>query len=70
MKHLKSIFCVLLAAIICLTLCCCNKETTTLTKDYTRSESIPVYDFYSEETASPESYSEFSNSYSDFAARL
>ena len=70
MKHLKSILCIFLAAVMSLTLCCCSKENTSLTNDYTRSESIPVYNFYSEEIVKPESYSEFVNSYSDFAAKL
>ncbi len=70
MKHLKTIFCFLLAVTMCLSLCCCKSEDASLTAKYTRSESIPVYNFYSEETALPESYSEFANSYSNFAAKL
>ncbi len=69
MKKIKSAICIFLC-ILCLTLCCCNTKSQSLTADYRRSASIPVYNFFSEESATPENYQEFTSAYMDFAANL
>lgn len=69
MKKIKSAICILLC-ILCLTLCCCGAKSQSLTADYRRSASIPVYNFFSEESIVPENYQEFTSAYMDFAASL
>ena len=67
---MKRIFCAL-AGILCITLCCCApQDKTNLTNQYTRSDSVPVYDFYDENTELPEKYSSFKSAYYDFTAAL
>lgn len=69
MKKIKSAICIFLC-ILCLTLCCCNAKSQSLTADYRRSTSIPVYNFFAEESVIPENYQEFTSAYMDFAASL
>lgn len=69
MKIFKSLMCILLCA-LCLTLCCCNDKNHSLTGEYTRSGSVPVYNFFAEEAQTPENYQEFTSAYMDFAANL
>lgn len=69
MKLTKVISCLLLFA-LCLSLCCCAPESTSLTAEYSRSSAVPVYDFYSDEEITPENYMEFSEAYMDFAANM
>ena len=69
MKLTKVTSCILLLA-LCFTLCCCTHESTSLTAEYTRSEAVPVYNFYSNEDITPENYSNFTESYMDFAANM
>lgn len=69
MKFFKSALCLVLA-VLCLTLCCCSKESTSLTAEYTRSEAVPQYDFYSDEVITPENYEFFTKAYMDFTAKL
>ena len=69
MKKTKSAICIILC-ILCLTLCCCGAKSQSLTADYRRSTSIPVYNFFSEESVTPENYQEFVSAYMDFSANL
>lgn len=69
MKKTKSAICIFLC-ILCLTLSCCGMKSDSLTADYRRSASIPVYNFFSEESVTPENYQEFTSAYMDFAASL
>ncbi len=69
MKIFKSLMCILLCA-LCLTLCCCGEKSHSLTGEYTRSGSVPVYNFFAEEAQTPENYQEFTSAYMDFAANL
>lgn len=69
MKLTRVISCLLLAA-LCLSLCCCAPESTSLTAEYSRSSAIPVYDFYSEEEITPENYANFAEAYMNFAANM
>lgn len=69
MKAFKSVICILLS-VLCLSLCCCNAENKSLTADYSRSGAVPVYDFFAEESVTPENYQEFTSAYMDFAANL
>lgn len=69
MKIFKSLMCILLCA-LCLTLCCCNEQSQSLTAEYTRSGSVPVYNFFADEPQTPENYQEFTAAYLDFAASL
>ncbi|MBQ2825082.1 MAG: serpin family protein [Clostridia bacterium] len=67
MKKIKSALCLFLC-VLCLTLCCCDGKSQSLTADYKRSASIPVYNFFSEDSVTPENYQEFTSAYMDFAA--
>lgn len=69
MKATKSLLCILIA-LLCMTLSCCNTENPNLTAQYSRSQAIPVYDFFAENTSAPENYQEFTSAYYDFAANL
>jgi len=69
MKAFKSVICILLS-VLCLSLCCCTAENKSLTADYSRSGAVPVYDFFAEESVTPENYQEFTSAYMDFAANL
>lgn len=69
MKLTKVISCFLLLA-LCLSLCCCAPESTSLTAEYTRSEAVPQYNFFSSEEITPENYANFAEGYMDFAASL
>ncbi len=69
MKHFKVVLCFLLS-LLCLTLCCCSPENQSLTAEYTRSDSIPMYNFLSGEEITPENYTKFAEGYMDFSANL
>ena len=69
MKLTKALACLLLFA-LCLSLCSCGKKSESLTHEYTRSDAIAQYDFFSEEAVTPENYEEFSKAYMDFAANM
>ena len=69
MKAFKSLLCLLLC-FLCVMLCCCSAENPSLTSSYTRSEAIPVYDFFADEAQTPENYQEFVTAYMDFSASL
>lgn len=69
MKTFKSLICILLC-VLCLSLCCCGAKNQSLTADYTRSNAVPVYNFFADESQTPESYQEFTAAYMDFAASL
>ena len=69
MKTFKSLICILLC-VLCLSLCCCGAKNQSLTADYTRSNAVPVYNFFADESQTPENYQEFTAAYMDFAASL
>lgn len=69
MKIYKALLCLILC-VLCLTLSCCKSDSKSLTADYSRSEAIPVYDFFSGESVTPAGYEQFSSAYMDFAANL
>ncbi|MBR3987882.1 MAG: serpin family protein [Clostridia bacterium] len=69
MRVFKSIMCIFLCA-LCLTLCCCGEKNQSLTREYTRSASVPVYDFFADEPQTPDNYQEFTSAYLDFASNL
>ena len=69
MKTFKSLICILLC-VLCLSLCCCDAKNQSLTADYTRSNAVPVYNFFADESQTPENYQEFTAAYMDFAASL
>lgn len=69
MKAFKSVICILLS-LLCITLCCCTPENTSLTAEYTPSAAVPKYDFFADEAQTPENYQEFVAAYMDFAANL
>lgn len=69
MKLTKIISCLLLLS-LCISLCCCSTDSESLTAEYTRSASVPKYDFLSGEEITPENYSEFVKSYLNFASNM
>lgn len=69
MKAFKGFLCILLCA-VCFSLSCCNTDGNNLAAQYSRSQAIPSYNFYSDDISTPEVYSEFAEAYMDFAAAM
>ncbi len=67
---MKRFICILLAIVSLASFCACDKNSDSLSKDYSRNKEIPVYDFLSGEAQVPEDYEEYTKGTTEFSFDL